>query len=94
MQISDLDRAGTKVLTSFAVKDSRQRDGDEPVNDEQKSWLRSLMECWVIWQRTDLTCNYPCQEPHERNHPVLHVHWYGTSCANRISYGHSQRRVR
>ena len=36
----DLDRAGTKGVTSLAVKDSRQRDGDGPV---QKSWLRSLV---------------------------------------------------
>ena len=39
----DLDRAQTKGVTSPAVKDSRQRVGDEPVNDKQKSWLRSLV---------------------------------------------------
>ena len=39
----DSDRAGTKGVPRFAVKDFRQRDGDEPVNDEQKLWLRSLV---------------------------------------------------
>ena len=37
IHMCDLDRGGTKGVTSLAVKDSRQRDGDEPVNDEQKS---------------------------------------------------------
>ena len=39
----DLDSAGTKGVTSPAGKDARQRDGDEPVNGEQTSWLRSLV---------------------------------------------------
>ena len=38
----ELDRAGTNGVTSLALKDSRQRQGDEPVSEEQRSWLRSL----------------------------------------------------
>ena len=60
IHMCDLDRAGTKSVTSPAVKDSRQRDGDSPDNDEQTSWLRQravLLACWDIWQRTDLTCS-------------------------------------
>ena len=53
----DLDRAVTKAVTRSAVEDSRQRDGDEPVNDEQTFWFTVLLVCWDIWQRTRLTCN-------------------------------------
>ena len=42
-QMCDLGRARTKGATSPDVKDSRQRDGDETVNDVQTSWLRSLV---------------------------------------------------
>ena len=38
-----LDRAETTDVTGLAAKDSRQREGDEPVKEEQKSWLRSLV---------------------------------------------------
>ena len=37
IHMCDLDRARTKGVTSPAAKDSPQRDGCEPVNDEQKS---------------------------------------------------------
>ena len=43
IHMCDLDRVETKCVTSHAVKDSRKRDGDEAVNDKQKSWLRSLV---------------------------------------------------
>ena len=39
-------------MPSFAVKDSRQRNGDEPVNEVQKSWLRSLVGV-LGYQATD-----------------------------------------
>ena len=43
IHMCDLDRAGTVSVTSLAVEEFRQCDGDEPVNDEQKSWLRNLV---------------------------------------------------
>ena len=41
----DLDRVGTKGVTSAAVKDARQRDGDEPVNVGQM-WV--AQSCWCV----------------------------------------------
>ena len=43
IHMCDLDRAGTKGATSLAVKDSRQLDGDEPVNEVWTSWSRGLV---------------------------------------------------
>ena len=49
----ELDHDGTNGVTSFAVKNSRQRHGDEPVSEEQRSRLRSL-QCVLEHPTTDM----------------------------------------
>ena len=43
IHMCEMDRTGAKGMTSPALKDPRQRDGDEPVNEVEKSWLHSLV---------------------------------------------------
>ena len=45
-----------------------ERDGDESVNEQQKSWLRSLVGVLGYLAAGRLESSVPCQEPHERNH--------------------------
>ena len=83
-------------MTSHALKDSTQRDGDEPINEVQKSWLRSLLAVlgYLATDRSDL--QYPVKKlmrevTHatcgtESEHDVL----CGTSCAHRVLHGRSQ----
>ena len=78
----ELDHDGTNGVTSFAVKNSRQRHGDEPVSEEQRSRLRSL-QCDLEHPTTDMP-NLQCLSRISRDRsPALHAeHCLEPTCCN------------